>query len=406
MRASTQLLAAGLVLALATAGAAQQATPAVDDPVKALVGRLELERYKATIKGLTQFGDRREGTDRNRAAVDWIETQLRGYGCATERMTYVVNPPPPPAQPAGRAGGPPNPVIASGEVRTGVGGSRYYGITRPTGVNNNLEAQPDPTLRKLNDQPRTFGARDQVFCTKIGRTRPDEMYVLGAHMDGLGFGEGANDNASGTALVMELARVLSSPDVETDRSIRFALWNSEEGGLLGARAYVEQRAGLQGKEDPAGSRRYPEPRWIAMIQHDMMMWDHGMPRADGTFSPDQRPEADVNIEFQSTAARADEAMRLAFVFRAANERYATDYPAAVGSHMTNTDSTPFMDFVPAISLRENERGMHTGAGWNPHWHQPTDVFTTFSDRDFRLGLNAAQTTLGAIGQLAGATFKK
>jgi len=37
-----------------------------------LVSRLELERYKATIKRLTQFGDRRQGTDRNRAAVDWI----------------------------------------------------------------------------------------------------------------------------------------------------------------------------------------------------------------------------------------------------------------------------------------------------------------------------------------------
>ena len=35
-----------------------------------------------------------------------------------------------------------------------------------------------------------------------------------------------------------------------------------------------------------------------MIQHDMMMFDHGMPRADGTMSTEQRPEADVNIEFQ------------------------------------------------------------------------------------------------------------
>ena len=103
-----------------------------------------------------------------------------------------------------------------------------------------------------------------------------------------------------------------------------------------------------------------------MIQHDMMMWDHGMPRADGTWNPEQRPEADVNIEFQSTAKMADEAMKLAFFFQRANEKYATDYPAAVGPHMTNTDSTPFMDLVPAISLRENERGMHTGAGWNPH----------------------------------------
>jgi hypothetical protein len=205
---------------------------------------------------------------------------------------------------------------------------------------------------------------------------------------------------------MELARVLSGSDVQTERSIRFVLWNNEETGMQGARAYIEQRAGLQGKEDPRGSGRYPEPRWLAMIQHDMMLFDHGMRRADGSISERQRPEADVNIEFQSTSRFADEAVKLAFFFRDANEKYAMDYPAAVGNHMTNTDSTPFMDFVPSISLRENERGMHIGAGWNPHWHQPTDRYSTFSDADFRLGLNAAQTTLGAIAQLVNATLKR
>ena len=228
------------------------------------------------------------------------------------------------------------------------------------------------------------GPREQVYCTKVGTTRPDEMYIVGAHMDGHGWGEAANDNGSGTALVMELARIFSMPDVQTERTIRFALWNNEETGLNGARAYVEQRAGLQGKEDPPGSGRYPEPKWLAMIQHDMMMWDHGMPRADGTWNKEQRPEADINIEFQSTALRADEAMKLAFFFRDARTRSSPPTTRRrSGSHMTNTDSTPFMDFVPAISLRENERGMHTGAGWNPTWHQPIDVYATFSDKDFR-----------------------
>ncbi len=69
---------------------------APDDPVMQLVGRLDLERYKATIRSLTQFGDRRQGTDRNRAAVDWIEAQLKSYGCATERHHYVYTPPPKP----------------------------------------------------------------------------------------------------------------------------------------------------------------------------------------------------------------------------------------------------------------------------------------------------------------------
>jgi len=371
-----------------------------DDAVRRLIGRLDLERYKSTIKGLTQFGDRRQGTERNRKAVDWIEAQLRSYGCPTERVRYAYDPPPRPSD--ARAGEEPpfQPVLASGEVRLGPGGSRYRGIQRRTGVNTDPEAQPDVRLRELNREPATNGPREEVYCTKVGATRPQEMYIVGAHLDGHGWGEAANDDGSGTALVMELARIFSMPDVKTERSIRFALWNNEETGLDGARAYVEQRAGLQGKEDPPGSGRYPEPRWLAMVQHDMMLWDHGMPRADGSWSPEQRPEADVNIEFQSTAQRADEAMKLAFFFRTANEKFASDYPAAVGPHMTNTDSTPFMDFVPSLSLRENERGMQTGAGWNPTWHQPIDVYQTFSDKDFRLGLNAAQTTGGAIGLLA------
>jgi hypothetical protein len=395
-----------LVMVGAAVSAARQGNAPPDDPVQTLVARLDLERYKATVKGLTQFGDRLEGTDRSRAAVDWIEAQLRSYGCAPERHRYIKDPPAPPSQGPGRAGGSPDPVITSGEIRPGQGGSRLRGITRPTGPNNDAARQPDPALRALNAQPSEPGPREQVYCTKVGAARPDEMYIVGAHMDGRGFGEGADDNASGTALVMEAARVLSSPDVQTERSVRFVLWNSEEGGLVGAYAYVRDRAPLQGREDPPGSRRYPEPRWLAMIQHDMVMFDHGMPRADGSVGPEQRPEADVNIEFQSSSSFADQAMKLAFFFRDANEKYAADYPAAVGSHMTNTDSTPFMNLTPAISLREHERGMHIGAGWNPHWHQPTDLFTAYSDKDFRLGLNAAQTTLGAVAQLAGATFRK
>src|SRR5258706_7142315 len=91
------------------ASAAQQSAPAVkSDPIPALVSQLDLQRYKATIKGLTQFGDRRQGTARNRAAVDWIEQQLRSYGCSdVSRLTYEFQPPPPrpPGQgPAGAAG--------------------------------------------------------------------------------------------------------------------------------------------------------------------------------------------------------------------------------------------------------------------------------------------------------------
>ena len=237
--------------------------------------------------------------------------------------------------------------------------------------------------------------REEVFATKIGGSNPGAMYILGAHMDGRGGGEAANDDGSGTALVMEIARVLATEGVVSDVSIRFALWNNEETGLNGARAYVEQRAEMQGIEDPPGSSNYPEPRWLGMIQHDMMMWDHGNPV---TFR--QALDADVDVEFQLNSTFAEESARLGLALINANRLHATDYPAVLSNAMSNTDSTPFMNLAPAVSLRENRRLYETGNGANPHWHQTTDLFETFSDADFMLGFNAAQTTLGAVAKLA------
>jgi hypothetical protein len=390
-----------LVLCLCTSVACAQqpssspaATPSTPDPVSVMVGRLSLDRYKATIKGLTQFGDRRQGTERNRKAVDWIEAQLKSYGCTnTERIKYDFQPTP-------RTGGGRRPTDPS----VGPGGSHKRGNLYPDTVNDDPMKQPDEKLRALDTPPSVPGEREEVYCTKIGSKHPDQMYILGAHMDGIGWGEAANDDGSGTALVMELARIFSSPDVTTDVSIRFALWNNEETGLNGATAYVNQRKALQGVESPAGSGKYPEPKWLGMVQHDMMMFDHGMPHKDGSMSKEQRAEADVNIEYQVTSKFADAAMAMAHKFQLADDKYATDYPANVGPHMTNTDSSPFMDLTPSLSMREVERGAQMGAGWDPQHHQPTDVYTFYNDDDFRLGLNSAQITLGAIGQLSGATI--
>ncbi len=313
-------LAAALIALL---GWTTGTTAATDgDAIKVMVGRLDLDRYKATIKSLTQFGDRRQGTSRNRAAVDWIEAQLKAYGCAeVSRLDYAYFPT--------------DPLLPSGPPAAHVpdpasGGARFRGTRAKIGVNTDPQLQTDEALRTLDTEPSVGGARQEVYCTKVGTAHPDEMYIVGAHMDGIGWGEAANDDGSGTALVMEIARVLSAPDVKTERSIRFALWNNEETGLDGARAYVNQRRALQGIESPRGSEHYPEPRWLGMIQHDMMLFDHGMPRPDGTVSKDQRPEADVNIEFQSTSKQSEGSEQLAWMLQAANEAYATDYPATVG----------------------------------------------------------------------------
>ncbi len=313
---------------------------AADSVIQAVVERLDFDSYKNILKGLTEFGDREQGTQRNADAIDWIEAKLQGWGYETGRIHYEYTP------------------------------------RRPEG------SGPQP--------------RQEVYATKVGSTTPSEMYIIGAHMDGRGGGEAANDDGSGTALVMEIARALAAADIASARTIRFALWNNEETGLNGARAYVEQRAPLQGIEDPPGSGKFPEPTWLGMIQHDMMMWDHGNP-----VTHNQALDADVDIEFQLNSEMAGESAQLALVLLNSNRLFATDYPAVMSNAMSNTDSGPFQDLVAAVSLRENRRLYETGNGANPHWHQPTDLFVTFSDDDMRLGFNAAQTTLGAIARLAG-----
>ena len=217
MQAQRLMLAMGcFVIATAlgpTQMAAQAQSASAGDPIKALVGRLDLERYKATIKGLTQFGDRTQGTDRNRAAVDWIAAQSAQLWLhQSERIQYVYDAtaarPPTGARAPQRRGT----VIASGEFRTGRG---RLTIARHDDAGDRRTPIPrrrsDPTLRALNAQQRSPGPREEVYCTKVGTTHPEEMYIVGAHMDGRGFGEAADDDGSGAALVMELARVFSGP---------------------------------------------------------------------------------------------------------------------------------------------------------------------------------------------------
>src|SRR2546427_1335623 len=99
MRKHFVMLVVTLAIPAPAPALAQADSAKAPDVIPQLVARLDLERYKATIKGLTAFGDRRQGTDRNRAAVDWIEAQLRSYGCSdVSRLKYDYQPPSSPSR--------------------------------------------------------------------------------------------------------------------------------------------------------------------------------------------------------------------------------------------------------------------------------------------------------------------
>jgi hypothetical protein len=86
-------------------------------------------------------------------------------------------------------------------------------------------------------------ASDNVIATLTGVLHPEEYVVLGAHYDSYTGGSnepGADDNATGTAGILEAARILSQ--YQFDRTIIFATWSGEEYGLYGSEAWASEAA--------------------------------------------------------------------------------------------------------------------------------------------------------------------
>lgn len=71
-----------------------------------------------------------------------------------------------------------------------------------------------------------------------GREKPDELVIVGAHLDSWDLGTGAVDNGTGSAVVLEAARVLAKCGERPKRTIRFILFMGEEFGLVGSKTYV------------------------------------------------------------------------------------------------------------------------------------------------------------------------
>ncbi len=79
-----------------------------------------------------------------------------------------------------------------------------------------------------------------VFADLPGRDGKAGYVMAGAHLDSWVASDGAQDNAAGSAVVMEAARILTKLGVKPKRTIRFALWNGEEQGLYGSFNYTER----------------------------------------------------------------------------------------------------------------------------------------------------------------------
>lgn len=79
-----------------------------------------------------------------------------------------------------------------------------------------------------------------VIAEIPGTTKANELVMVGGHFDSWHYGTGATDNGAGSAVAMEVMRLLKSLNLKMDRTVRMALWGGEEEGLLGSRAYVKE----------------------------------------------------------------------------------------------------------------------------------------------------------------------
>ncbi|MBT5735519.1 MAG: M20/M25/M40 family metallo-hydrolase [Euryarchaeota archaeon] len=105
-------------------------------------------------------------------------------------------------------------------------------------INASEPASIELSIDVTNDQERTI----YVPCGTI-KGKTSEVVIAGGHHDTVYHGQGAIDDSSGVASVLEMARQMSSIVNETgtpERTIKFCTWGGEEEGLWGSRAYVEE----------------------------------------------------------------------------------------------------------------------------------------------------------------------
>lgn len=104
--------------------------------------------------------------------------------------------------------------------------ARKQGRGEPISLTIRMEAERLPDVVTHN-----------VIAELTGRERPEEIVVLGGHIDSWDIGQGAHDDGAGVVVTWEAIRLLNELGLRPRRTVRFIAWSAEEIGLIGARAY-------------------------------------------------------------------------------------------------------------------------------------------------------------------------
>ncbi len=259
----------------------------------------------------------------------------------------------------------------SGEVSTVIGGTPYTIVSRNKYQPSNDKAA-DYIKQKLNgyglvtyDQNFSSTGRN-VYGVQLGSVYPNKKYIICAHYDDMPSGStapGADDNGSGTAAVIEAARIFTQ--YNSAYTIIYALWDEEEQGLVGS-AYYAQQAALAGDSI------------MGVFNMDMIAYDSDL---------DNVGEIHVRNYANSNSLK-DQMVQV-------NTSYSIGVtPSIINPGTTASDQASFWNNgYGAILLIEE----YYGGDFNAYYHSVNDLIIHFNQPYYH---KMSRLTLGTVATLA------
>lgn len=258
------------------------------------------------------------------------------------------------------------------------------------------EGQPNDAARP---DDKSDAKNDPVISNNIiveikGKALPDEIVLVSAHFDAVPKSPGADDDASGVAGLVELARVLK--DQPLDRTVRFVLFTFEEVGLAGSAEYVRR---WRDEAKPGGPRE--KEKIVAMLSLELLGYysdkegsqKSPFPPIKGVFEPSTVGD---NIVLVTTSAHQPLTKRIESAMVAAApgvKVFRADFAPVPLPDLMRSDHAPFLlAGIPAVMVTD------TANFRNPNYHKPTDTIETL---DLERMTRTVEGLLGAVRELAG-----
>jgi Zn-dependent M28 family amino/carboxypeptidase len=229
-----------------------------------------------------------------------------------------------------------------------------------------LSRETDPTTGQIVVAAKSDQRKSTNILADTRSGNPNNVTIVGSHLDSVTEGPGINDNGSGSAFNLELALQMADRKIRTENRVRFAFWGAEESGLVGATRYVQAIS----EEDFA--------KIAANLNFDMLASpNHGKFVYDGDFSHTPPPATAPNVN--PGAAYIEKT----FLDYFKSVRIAPDPTAFDG----RSDYKPFQDNgiaagglfsgaeVAKSAAQAAKWGGTAGVAFDPNYHQSGDNIT-------------------------------